>query len=106
MDDARALAGVHFPEFLKFHIKHKMNGLDAYKQAVNFMAELYPTTVAPAPANGPVISPCDRNATEGIPSLKQFARFAGHFFCLVTERYLAGKITKTFNIWFRHVRAI
>ena len=42
MSEARALVGIHFSDFLKYHIKNKSNGLDAYRQAVRFMAEFHP----------------------------------------------------------------
>ncbi|HEF0064738.1 TPA: HNH endonuclease [Citrobacter pasteurii] len=51
MTEARALAGIHFPDFLKYHIKNKGNGLDAYRQAKRFMAEFYPATLPSSPVN-------------------------------------------------------
>lgn len=37
--EARALVGIHFSDFLKYHLKNKANGLDALAQAKVFMQQ-------------------------------------------------------------------
>lgn len=61
--DARALVGVHYADFLKYHLHHKDNGLDALEQALIYMKQFFATSVPPNPLNGPVILSDDREFT-------------------------------------------
>lgn len=64
MTEARVLVGIHFPDFLKYHLKNKENGLDAHRQAERFMAEFYPTAILPIPANDSLVPPGNRSVSE------------------------------------------
>ncbi|QMM52597.1 HNH endonuclease [Enterobacter sp. RHB15-C17] len=68
--DARALVGVRYADFLKYHIHHKDNGLNALEQAKIFMKQFAPAVATQDPANDPAIFPDVSNVnSDKIPAV-------------------------------------